>query len=59
VISDDSLREESYSPDLGGAREYPQYTRPEEFRGWRVPEELLSGNHARIAEWKKKNLLSD
>lgn len=59
VISEDSLREESYSPDLDRAREYPQYTRPEEFHGLRVPEELTSGNHARIAEWKKKNLLSD
>jgi tRNA (guanine37-N1)-methyltransferase len=34
--------------------EYPHYTRPEEFRGWRVPDVLLSGNHAQIAKWRKE-----
>jgi len=34
--------------------EYPQYTRPENFRGWKVPKILLSGNHQKIAEWRKK-----
>lgn len=37
-----------------GLLEYPHYTRPEEFRGWRVPEVLLSGNHALIAKWRKE-----
>jgi tRNA (guanine37-N1)-methyltransferase len=45
----ESLREESFG-DSG--LEYPQYTRPEEFRGMRVPEVLLSGNHAKIREWR-------
>ena len=43
---------ESFSGELQGGLEYPQYTRPAEFRGWRVPEVLLSGDHARIAEWR-------
>jgi tRNA (guanine37-N1)-methyltransferase len=46
----DSLREESFGESAG--LEYPQYTRPEEFRGMRVPEVLLSGNHAKIREWR-------
>jgi tRNA (guanine37-N1)-methyltransferase len=37
-----------------GLLEYPHYTRPEEFRGWRVPDVLLSGNHALIAKWRKE-----
>ncbi len=37
-----------------GLLEYPQYTRPEEFRGWRVPPVLLSGNHAEIAAWRRR-----
>jgi tRNA (guanine37-N1)-methyltransferase len=48
----DSALEESFSPALGGAPEYPHYTRPAEYRGWRVPEVLLSGHHARIREWR-------
>lgn len=40
-----------------GLLEYPQYTRPEEFRGWRVPEILLSGNHPHIARWRKEQSL--
>ncbi len=40
-----------------GLLEYPHYTRPEEFRGWRVPEILLSGNHALIARWRKEQSL--
>src|SRR5918912_3665473 len=43
---------ESFSGELEGGLEYPQYTRPAEFRGWRVPEVLLSGDHARIAAWR-------
>jgi tRNA-(guanine-N1)-methyltransferase len=37
--------------------EYPHYTRPEEYRGWRVPEVLLSGNHAEINRWRRKQSL--
>jgi len=50
VLGDDaSARDESFSQ---GGLEYPQYTRPAEFRGMRVPEVLLSGNHAEIAKWR-------
>jgi tRNA (guanine37-N1)-methyltransferase len=45
-VIDDSFR--------GGLLEAPQSTRPAEFRGWKVPEVLLSGNHAQIAAWRKK-----
>ena len=48
----DSALEESFSNALGGAPEYPHYTRPAEYRGWRVPEVLLSGHHARIRQWR-------
>ena len=47
-----SALEESFSDALAGAPEYPQYTRPADHRGWRVPEVLLSGHHARIREWR-------
>jgi tRNA (guanine37-N1)-methyltransferase len=47
-----SAIEESFSAALGGAPEYPHYTRPAEHRGWRVPEVLLSGHHARIRAWR-------
>jgi tRNA (guanine37-N1)-methyltransferase len=46
----ESIADESFSASL---LEYPQYTRPEEFRGERVPEVLLSGNHARIRAWRE------
>lgn len=46
-----SLEEESYSETF--ETEYPQYTRPAEYRGWKVPEILLSGDHKKIAEWRK------
>jgi tRNA (guanine37-N1)-methyltransferase len=48
----DSAVEESFSDALEGAPEYPQYTRPADWRGHRVPEVLLSGDHARIREWR-------
>lgn len=48
---DESAREESFSH---GLLEYPQYTRPAEFRGMKVPEVLLSGNHAEIARWRSE-----
>jgi tRNA (guanine37-N1)-methyltransferase len=49
---EDSAVEESFSAALEGGPEYPHYTRPAEYRGWRVPEILLSGHHARIREWR-------
>ena len=52
--SEQSTDEESFS---AGTLEYPQYTRPQEFMGLRVPEVLLSGNHAEIAEWRRKESL--
>lgn len=48
-----SLEEESYSEEF--ETEYPQYTRPAEYKGWKVPEILLSGDHKKIAEWRKGN----
>ena len=50
----DSAVEESFSEALEGAPEYPQYTRPVEWRGQRVPDVLLSGDHARVAEWRRE-----
>jgi tRNA (guanine37-N1)-methyltransferase len=49
---EDSAVEESFSAALGGAPEYPHYTRPASYRGWEVPEILLSGHHAKIREWR-------
>jgi tRNA (guanine37-N1)-methyltransferase len=49
--SEESHIEESHA---SGLLEYPQYTRPPEYRGWEVPEVLLSGNHARIAKWHRE-----
>lgn len=47
---------DSFSEAFGGKREYPQYTRPEEFRGKRVPDVLLSGHHEKIEQWRKDKL---
>ena len=52
VIEDASIADESHSIDGGGLVEYPQYTRPREFRGHEVPDILLSGHHAEIAKWR-------
>lgn len=51
---EDSAVEESFSEALGGAPEYPHYTRPSEWRGHAVPEILLSGDHGRIREWRRE-----
>jgi tRNA (guanine37-N1)-methyltransferase len=51
---EDSAAEESFSEALGGNPEYPHYTRPAEYRGWRVPDVLLSGHHERIASWRRE-----
>jgi tRNA (guanine37-N1)-methyltransferase len=48
----DSAVEESFSAALEGGPEYPHYTRPAAWRGWEVPEILLSGHHANIAQWR-------
>jgi len=52
--SEDSLVEDSHSV---GLLEYPQYTRPAVYRGWSVPEVLLSGNHGEIARWRREQAL--
>ena len=49
---EESAVEESFSAALEGAPEYPHYTRPAEYRGWKVPEVLLTGHHERIREWR-------
>ncbi len=49
-----SAQDDSFS---AGLLEAPQYTRPAEFRGWKIPEVLLSGNHAEIAKWRKEQAL--
>jgi tRNA (guanine37-N1)-methyltransferase len=54
ALSEGSGGEESFSTALGGGLEYPHYTRPAEFRGWQVPEVLLSGDHGRIEEWRRE-----
>jgi tRNA (guanine37-N1)-methyltransferase len=51
---EESALEESFSEALEGAPEYPHYTRPAEWRGWAVPEVLLSGHHARVDEWRRE-----
>lgn len=54
VLTEGSTHEESHTSNL---LEYPQYTRPAEFRGWRVPDALLSGHHEQIARWRRKEAL--
>lgn len=54
--NNESHDEESFSKSLGRKKEYPHYTRPEEWRGQMVPDVLLSGHHKKINEWRKKNV---
>jgi tRNA (guanine37-N1)-methyltransferase len=54
AIREESGVFESFSAELEGRVEFPQYTRPAEFRGWRVPDVLLSGDHARIEAWRRE-----
>ena len=54
VLNDESIKEESFSNNL---LEYPQYTRPEEFRGQKVPEVLISGHHENIKKWREQKSL--
>ena len=53
---DESAQEESFSKALDRKKEYPHYTRPEEFRGMRAPDVLLSGNHAEIEKWRREHV---
>ena len=54
ALSEGSGESESFSVDLDGGVEYPHYTRPPEFRGWVVPEILLSGDHGRVEAWRRE-----
>lgn len=58
ALTEGSGEVESFSAALGGGLEYPHYTRPAEFRGWEVPEILLSGDHGRIATWRREHVRS-
>ncbi len=54
ALAEGSGEHESFSPALEGGLEYPHYTRPAEFRGWKVPDVLLSGDHGRVAQWRRE-----
>ena len=56
ALSEGSGEFESFSAELSGGLEYPHYTRPAEFRGWQVPDVLLTGDHARIEGWRKEHV---
>jgi len=56
ALAEGSGELESFSAELGGGLEYPHYTRPAEFRGWRVPDVLLSGDHAKIEGWRREQI---
>ncbi len=58
ALTEGSGEVESFSAALDGGLEYPHYTRPADFRGWTVPEILLSGDHARIDEWRRDHVRS-
>lgn len=53
VLEEEATQKESHSEK--GVLEYPQYTRPEDYKGWKVPKILLSGNHKEIDKWREKN----
>jgi tRNA (guanine37-N1)-methyltransferase len=53
ALAEGSAARETFSSELAGGHEFPQYTRPAEFRGWGVPEVLLSGDHGRIEDWRQ------
>ena len=57
ALAEGSGEIESFSAELGGGLEYPHYTRPAEFRGWSVPDVLLSGDHARIETWRREHVV--
>ncbi len=56
VSNPQSVQNDSFAAALGGAPEYPHYTRPAEFLGWRVPPVLLSGDHAAIDRWRARSV---
>ena len=56
ALSEGSGEVESFSVALDGGLEYPHYTRPAEFRGWTVPDVLLSGDHGRVDAWRRERV---
>jgi tRNA (guanine37-N1)-methyltransferase len=56
ALAEGSGELESFSDALEGALEYPHYTRPPDYRGWKVPDVLLSGDHARIERWRREHV---
>jgi tRNA (guanine37-N1)-methyltransferase len=54
ALAEGSGEHESFSLELDGGLEYPHYTRPAEFRGWSVPDVLLSGDHGRVEQWRRE-----
>jgi len=54
ALAEGSGEHESFSVELEGGLEYPHYTRPAEFRGWTVPEILVSGDHGRVDAWRRE-----
>jgi tRNA (guanine37-N1)-methyltransferase len=56
ALAEGSGELESFSAEFRGGLEYPHYTRPAEYRGWRVPDVLLSGDHARIEGWRREQV---
>lgn len=56
--NEDSSRNESFSDQTSGLLDCPQYTRPADFRGWKVPDVLLGGNHEEIKQWRKQASLA-
>jgi tRNA (guanine37-N1)-methyltransferase len=56
ALAEGSGERESFSSELGGKLEHPHYTRPSKFRGWSVPDVLLSGDHAKIEAWRQEHV---
>jgi tRNA (guanine37-N1)-methyltransferase len=56
ALAEGSGELESFSEELGGGLEYPHYTRPPDFRGWTVPDVLLSGDHGKIEAWRREHV---
>ncbi len=56
ALSPGSGEHESFSDELAGGLEYPHYTRPADFNGWRVPDVLLSGDHGRVDRWRREQV---
>jgi tRNA (guanine37-N1)-methyltransferase len=56
ALAEGSGERESFSDEFGGGLEHPHYTRPADFRGWTVPEVLLSGDHGRVEQWRREHV---